>query len=75
MALLDVSTGEFRTAEFTGPEAWAQAVDELLKAGPSEVLLPTSAQLPALLERVPARTRVEDWVWTRISPFRWWSGN
>jgi DNA mismatch repair protein MutS len=65
VALLDVSTGEFRTAEFTGPAARQQAVDEILKAGSSEVLAPTSAQLPAQLDRVQARTRVEDWVWTR----------
>jgi DNA mismatch repair protein MutS len=65
VALLDVSTGEFRTAEFTGPSARQQAVDEILKAGSSEVLAPTSAQLPAQLDRVQARTRVEDWVWTR----------
>ena len=65
VALLDVSTGEFRTAEFRGPSARQQAVDELVKAGPSEVLLPASAELPAPLERIPARTRVEDWVWTR----------
>jgi DNA mismatch repair protein MutS len=69
VALLDVSTGEFRTAEFTGPTARQQAVDEILKAGPSEVLLPASAELPAQLERglerIAARTRIEDWVWTR----------
>ncbi len=65
IALLDVSTGEFRTAEFRGPSSRQQAMDELIKAGPSEVLLPSSAELPALLERIPARTRVEDWVWTR----------
>jgi DNA mismatch repair protein MutS len=65
VALLDVSTGEFRTAEFQGPQARQQAVDEIVKAGPSEVLLAASAELPALLERIPARTRVEDWVWTR----------
>ncbi len=65
VALLDVSTGEFRTAEFAGPAARAQAVDAILMAGASEVLLPTSAQIPAGLERVAARTRVEDWVWTR----------
>src|SRR5580692_9478133 len=69
IALLDVSTGEFRTAEFTGPTARQQAVDEIVKAGPSEVLLPASAELPAQLERglerIAARTRVEDWVWTR----------
>ena len=34
-------------------------------AGASEVLLPASAEIPAGLERVAARTRVEDWVWTR----------
>jgi DNA mismatch repair protein MutS len=65
IALLDVSTGEFRTAEFSGPGARQQAIDEIVKAGPSEVLLATSAELPAQLERIPARTRVEDWVWTR----------
>ena len=65
VALLDVSTGEFRTAEFQGPSARQQAVDEIVKAGPSEVLLAASAELPVLLERIPARTRVEDWVWTR----------
>ena len=65
VALLDVSTGEFRTAEFAGPAARAQAVDAILMAGASEVLLPASAEIPAELERVAARTRVEDWVWTR----------
>jgi DNA mismatch repair protein MutS len=65
VALLDVSTGEFRTAEFTGASARQQAVDEILKAGSSEVLTAASAELPAQLERVAARTRVEDWVWTR----------
>jgi DNA mismatch repair protein MutS len=65
VALLDVSTGEFRTAEFTGSTARQQAVDEILKADSNEVLTPTSAQLPAQLDRVQARTRVEDWVWTR----------
>jgi DNA mismatch repair protein MutS len=65
VALLDVSTGEFRTAEFQGRAARQQAMEELLLAQPSEVLLATSAELPEALERIPARTRVEDWVWTR----------
>jgi DNA mismatch repair protein MutS len=65
VALLDVSTGEFRTAEFAGPSARQQAVDEIVKAGPSEVLLAESAESPAQLERIPARTRVPDWVWSR----------
>ena len=65
VSLLDVSTGDFRTAEYAGPKARQQALEELLLAGPSEVLLKTSAQIPDLLERIPAKTRVEDWVWTR----------
>jgi DNA mismatch repair protein MutS len=65
VALLDVSTGEFRTAEYAGPTARQQAIEGLLMAGPSEVLLATSAEIPAGLERIPAKTRVEDWVWTR----------
>jgi DNA mismatch repair protein MutS len=65
LALLDVSTGEFRTAEFRGAGAREHALDALLLAAPSEVLLAASAEAPAQLEKIPARTRVEDWVWTR----------
>ena len=55
----------FARRSLQGATARQQAVDEILKAGSSEVLLPPSAELPAQLERIPARTRVEDWVWTR----------
>ncbi|MBS1802917.1 MAG: DNA mismatch repair protein MutS [Acidobacteria bacterium] len=65
VALLDVSTGEFRTSEFQGAKARQQALDSLLLAGPSEVLLPASAEMPGVLEKIAARTRVEDWVFTR----------
>ncbi len=65
VALLDVSTGEFRTSEFAGPTARHQAIEDLLLAGPSEVLLATSADIPPAFERIAARTRVDDWVWTR----------
>ena len=64
VALLDLSTGEFRTAEFQGPTARQLAVDAILMAAPSEVLVAASAELPVAFERIPARTRVEDWVWT-----------
>ncbi len=65
VALLDVSTGEFRTAEFAGGNARQLAVDAILMSGASELLVAASAEIPAALERIPARTRVEDWVWTR----------
>jgi len=64
LALLDLSTGEFRTAEFQGENARAQASDALLLAAPSEVLLPAAAAIPPQFERIPARTPIEDWVWT-----------
>ena len=65
VALLDLSTGEFRTAEFSGPNAPQLAADAILMAGASEVLAAASAELPQSLARISARTRVEDWVWTR----------
>jgi len=67
LALLDLSTGEFRAAEFTGPAAAQLAVDELLIAQPSEVLLAASAppEVISALDRLAARTRIDDWVWTR----------
>ena len=71
IALLDLSTGDFRTAEFTGPAAHQQALDELLKAQPSELLLPIAAprefasEIDRIGDRVAARTRIDDWVWTR----------
>jgi DNA mismatch repair protein MutS len=71
IALLDLSTGDFRTAEFTGPAGHQQAFDELLKAQPSELLLPVSApdgfgsEIDRSGDRVAARTRIDDWVWTR----------
>jgi len=71
IALLDLSTGDFRTAEFSGPSAQNQALDELLKAQPSELLLPNSApenfaaEIDRSGERVTAKTRIDDWVWTR----------
>jgi DNA mismatch repair protein MutS len=71
LALLDLSTGDFRTAEFSGPAAHNQALDELLKAQPSELLLPVNApenfaaEIERSGDRVTARTRIDDWVWTR----------
>ncbi len=65
VALLDVSTGDFRTSEFAGPSAQHQALEEILMARPSELLLPVNSEVPAALQRIAAVTRVEDWVWTR----------
>ena len=64
IALLDVSTGEFRTAEFQGANARQLAADAILMAGAREVLLAQSKGIPPELERLATKTRVEDWVWT-----------
>jgi DNA mismatch repair protein MutS len=64
VALLDVSTGEFRTAEFRGASARQEAIEAILVAGAREVLLAAGAEPPPQFDRIAARTRVEDWVWT-----------
>src|SRR5665213_3080599 len=65
IALLDVSTGEFRTAEFHGANAGQLAAYAIQIAGAREVVLAHSAEVPPGLERLATKTRIEDWVWTR----------
>jgi DNA mismatch repair protein MutS len=72
LALLDLSTGDFRAAEFTGAHASVLCMDELQKAAPSEVLFPggnplltQKNELPPALERVKTKTPLEDWIFTR----------
>lgn len=56
VASIDLSTGDFRATEFTGPQAWALALDELSRMGPAEIIFPRgsgfgaapSAQQPSL---------------------------
>jgi DNA mismatch repair protein MutS len=71
LALLDLSTGDFRASEFSGPNAATLCIDELLKAQPSELLLPGSqpllvggVEMPKALERIQTRTKLDDWVFT-----------
>jgi len=69
VALLDLSTGDFRTTEFSGPGSLGLCVDELTKAQPSELLLsaelpPFSQQVDAELEKITTKTRQEAWVYT-----------
>jgi DNA mismatch repair protein MutS len=47
LALLDLSIGEFRATEFTGPAAWAQLSDELSRLRPVELLHSQSLNPPA----------------------------
>ncbi|WP_420239764.1 DNA mismatch repair protein MutS [Telmatobacter bradus] len=65
IALLDLSTGEFRTAEYSGIHAQQQAMEEILLASPSEVLIRAAATPPTGFAQISACTRIDDWVWTR----------
>lgn len=45
LACLEVSTGEFWTMEFLGPQAIVQVQDELVRLDPREVLIPAGHQM------------------------------
>jgi len=68
LAYVDVSTGEFRATEFSGPEAEAKLRDELHVLRPREILLPRPVTLfphsaPAELDGVGGTvTQLDDWV-------------
>jgi len=74
LALLDLSTGEFRSTEFGGPNGWAQAVDELGRVRPAELLygqgllggvnLAGEEEASAGLDGIRTKTAVEEWVFT-----------
>lgn len=69
-AFLDLSTGEFWAAEFTGDEAWSQMQQQFLHFTPAEVILPEEER-PSLAEKLPAdlrgallQTPQPDWTFT-----------
>src|SRR6202522_4523475 len=76
LALLDLSTGEFRATEFAGSDGWASVVDELGRVRPVELLYGTgllggvnlageaSAEGSAGLDGIRTKTAVEEWVFT-----------
>jgi DNA mismatch repair protein MutS len=79
LAYLDLSTGDFRATEFSGPgssgpSAAGQCLDELLRLAPSELIFPAArgplspqtdaAALDPLLAQVRTRTPVDDWVFS-----------
>ena len=79
LAMTDLSTGSFRATDFTGPNAWPEAVDELTRTRPLELiyaqsglglapaptLVPTPDSEPSeALDAIRTKTPVEDWVLT-----------
>jgi DNA mismatch repair protein MutS len=67
MALLDVSTGEFVTAEYEGEAARHALRDDLAVLRPREVLLSSVDDLQSLLPDapVPLVTKIEPWIFDR----------
>ncbi|MBS1814292.1 MAG: DNA mismatch repair protein MutS [Acidobacteria bacterium] len=70
VALLDLSTGEFRATEFHGDRAVREALDELQRTHPREIVLAANLSLDGVSEDedpLPVhatRTPVDDWVFT-----------
>ncbi len=74
VALLDLSTGEFRSTEFGGANGWTSAVDELGRVRPAELLygqgllggvnLAGEEEASAGLDGIRTKTAVEEWVFT-----------
>ena len=68
LALVDLSTGDFRATEFSGEKAEARLRDELGILRPREILLPQPATLfPAALSTEmngtgAVETRLDDWI-------------
>ncbi len=64
LASIDLSTGDFRTTEFSGPCARDQLQTELERLQPKELIYPShcnSKDLPLSANLVTARTATEDW--------------
>jgi DNA mismatch repair protein MutS len=77
LSLVDLSTGDFRATEFSGPSAWSLAVDELNRIKPAELVYATGGLLGtsnktllstsdteenAGLDVIRTKTPVDDWV-------------
>src|SRR5271167_459467 len=71
LAFVDLSTGEFQSTEFSGPDADEAVRDELQLLHPRETLLPRPQQLfetakTSLLEGAGGvESRLEDWIFQR----------
>lgn len=76
LALLDLSTGEFRATEFSGEQAWLHASDELGRIRPVELLYGSGLlgglnlageaveESTGALEAIRTKTPLEAWVFT-----------
>jgi DNA mismatch repair protein MutS len=61
-AFLDISTGEFRAVEFSGPNRWDQLLLESDHFAPREVVFPDRLKTAVQLLNGIAKTNLEDWL-------------
>src|SRR5207237_29613 len=52
VALLDLSTGEFTTAEYAGEEGWQALADEIATLRPREIVLPAESDVASRLPEI-----------------------
>ncbi len=78
LALIDLSTGDFRATEFPAPNGWTLAADELNRVRPLELVyaqnglglassqrtLKDDQHEPSSLDAIRTKTPVDDWVLT-----------
>jgi DNA mismatch repair protein MutS len=60
VALIDVSTGEFTTAEYRGVEARQSLADEIATLRPREIVIPAEGTAETVQSDIPV-TRVDTW--------------
>ncbi|GGA57574.1 DNA mismatch repair protein MutS [Edaphobacter acidisoli] len=75
LALLDLSTGEFRATEFSGEHAWTMLLDEIGRVRPVELLygkgllggvdlVGEESDESTMLNSIRTKTSVDEWVFT-----------
>jgi len=61
-ALLDISTGELRASQFSGPDRWSRLLLDIEHFAPTEVLFPEKLKEAADKFDGIAKTPMEDWL-------------
>ena len=61
-AFLDISTGEFRAAQFAGPDRWNRLLLDVEHFSPREVLFPDRMKESVQVLEGIAKTAMEDWL-------------
>src|SRR6185369_11139823 len=61
-AFLDISTGELRASQFSGPDRWNRLLLDVEHFSPREVVFPEKLKGELRLNNGIARTQLDDWL-------------